>query len=287
MTSDQHNQRWMIVAGALIIQASLGAVYIWSVFQTPLLAQFPGWSETQVTLPAQLVIAVFAFSVILGGGIQDRLGPRLVGSVGGLILGLGLILAGLTGRFSEGPALAWLIGTYAVLGGIGIGMAYVCPVATCVKWFPNKRGLITGLAVAGFGAGAFFFAPLARALIGGGERSRSWAKRAPSGGRDWLPTQHRARLGAFGRGCRRRPGAIGRVRGDAGRCALAASVDEVTIEVTVRLGGSLLEMEATILEASNAVGRCASEEALGRFDTDGRPIRVGETKLTASVSTGP
>jgi len=168
MTSDQHNQRWMIVAGALIIQASLGAVYIWSVFQTPLLAQFPGWSETQVTLPAQLVIAVFAFSVILGGGIQDRLGPRLVGSVGGLILGLGLILAGLTGRFSEGPALAWLIGTYAVLGGIGIGMAYVCPVATCVKWFPDKRGLITGLAVAGFGAGAFFFAPLARALIGGG-----------------------------------------------------------------------------------------------------------------------
>nr|WP_276570529.1 OFA family MFS transporter [Halochromatium salexigens] len=153
----------------MIIQISLGAVYIWSVFQTPLLAQFPGWSETQVTLPAQLVIAVFAFAVILGGGIQDRLGPRLVGSVGGLILGLGLILAGLTGRFSEGPALAWLVGTYAVLGGLGIGMAYVCPVATCVKWFPDKRGLITGLAVAGFGAGAFFFAPLARALIGGGD----------------------------------------------------------------------------------------------------------------------
>jgi OFA family oxalate/formate antiporter-like MFS transporter len=169
MTSKHDDKRWIIVAGALIIQVSLGAVYIWSVFQTPLLAQFPGWSETQVTLPAQLVIAVFALAVILGGRIQDRLGPRLVGTVGGLILGLGLMLAGLTNQFTTGPALAWLVGTYAVLGGIGIGMAYVCPVATCVKWFPDKRGLITGLAVAGFGAGAFFFAPLARALIGGGD----------------------------------------------------------------------------------------------------------------------
>jgi OFA family oxalate/formate antiporter-like MFS transporter len=169
MTSHCDDRRWVVVAGALIIQVSLGAVYIWSVFQTPLLAQFPGWSETQITLPAQLVIAVFAFAVILGGRIQDRLGPRLVGTAGGLILGLGLMLASLTDHFSEDVALAWLVGTYAVLGGIGIGMAYVCPVATCVKWFPDKRGLITGLAVAGFGAGAFFFAPLARALIGGGD----------------------------------------------------------------------------------------------------------------------
>ncbi|WPL15948.1 putative MFS-type transporter YhjX [Thiorhodovibrio winogradskyi] len=169
MATKNHDRRWSVVAGALIIQGSLGAVYIWSVFQTPLLAQFPRWSETQVTLPAQLVIAVLACSVILGGFIQDRLGPRLVGSLGGLILGLGLILAGLTGHFPSGPALAWLIGTYAVLGGIGIGMAYVCPVATCVKWFPDKRGLITGLAVAGFGAGAFFFAPLAQALISGSD----------------------------------------------------------------------------------------------------------------------
>lgn len=167
MTSNHAGNRWLVVAGALIIQLSLGAVYIWSVFQTPLRAAFPGWSETQVTLPAQIVIAAFALAVILGGRIQDRLGPRRVGTIGGLILGLGLILAGLTGNFAEDTALAWLVGTYAVLGGIGIGMAYVCPIATCVKWFPDKRGLITGLAVAGFGAGAFFFAPLARALISG------------------------------------------------------------------------------------------------------------------------
>ncbi|MDZ4198549.1 MAG: OFA family MFS transporter, partial [Kiritimatiellia bacterium] len=83
------------------------------------------------------------------------------------ILGAGLMLAGQTGRFGDSGALYWLLLTFSVLGGAGIGAAYVCPIATCVKWFPDKRGLITGLAVAGFGAGAFFFAPLARGLIAG------------------------------------------------------------------------------------------------------------------------
>ena len=159
--------RWWVVIGALIIQVSLGAVYIWSVFQTPLREYFRSWTETQVTLPAQLVLAFFALAVIFGGRFQDRFGPRIVATVGGLILGLGLILARFTGSFEAGPGLIWLIVTFAVLGGIGIGAAYVCPIATCVKWFPDKRGLITGLAVAGFGAGAFFFAPLATGLIRG------------------------------------------------------------------------------------------------------------------------
>ncbi len=157
--------RWWVVVGALVIQISLGAVYIWSVFQTPLLEAFPEWTETQVTLPAQIVLAAFALAVIVGGRIQDRLGPRIVATAGGIILGSGLILARFAGEFEPTTALVWLIITYSVLGGIGIGVAYVCPIATCVKWFPDKRGLITGLAVAGFGAGAFFFAPLAQSLV--------------------------------------------------------------------------------------------------------------------------
>ncbi|HEX72767.1 MAG TPA: MFS transporter [Candidatus Hydrogenedentes bacterium] len=168
MADEKLMNRWLVVVGALVIQVSLGAVYIWSVFQTPLKAVFPTWTETQVTLPAQLVLAAFALAIIFGGRIQDKLGPRKVGTAGGIILGLGLILARFTGSLPPGPALAWLILTFSVLGGIGIGAAYVCPIATCVKWFPDKRGLITGLAVAGFGAGAFFFAPLAKALISGG-----------------------------------------------------------------------------------------------------------------------
>jgi MFS family permease len=161
--------RWLVVLGALVIQVSLGAVYIWSVFQTPLKALFPNWTEAQVTLPAQIVLAAFALAVIFGGRIQDRLGPRIVATAGGLILGAGLILARFTGNFPPGAALTWLIVTFSILGGIGIGAGYVCPIATCVKWFPDKRGLITGLAVAGFGAGAFFFAPLAKGLITGGK----------------------------------------------------------------------------------------------------------------------
>jgi MFS transporter, OFA family, oxalate/formate antiporter len=161
--------RWWVVVGALIIQISLGAVYIWSVFQTPLKRAFPSWTEANVTLPAQIVLAAFALAVIFGGRLQDKLGPRKVATVGGIILGLGLILARFSGNFASSPglALAWLVFTFSVLGGIGIGAAYVCPIATCVKWFPDKKGLITGLAVAGFGAGAFFFAPLAKSLISG------------------------------------------------------------------------------------------------------------------------
>ncbi len=159
--------RWWVVVGALVIQVSLGAVYIWSVFQSPLLEFFPTWTETQVTLPAQIVLASFAIAVIFGGRIQDRLGPRIVATAGGIILGAGLILARFAYAFEPTTALIWLIMTFAVLGGIGIGVAYVCPIATCVKWFPDKRGMVTGLAVAGFGAGAFFFAPLARGLICG------------------------------------------------------------------------------------------------------------------------
>jgi OFA family oxalate/formate antiporter-like MFS transporter len=167
MSEEKLMNRWLVVLGALIIQISLGAVYIWSVFQTPLKGAFPSWSEGKVTLPAQIVLASFALAVIFGGRIQDRLGPRRVATAGGVILGVGLILARFTGSFAGGPALAWLILTFSILGGIGIGAAYVCPIATCVKWFPDKRGLITGLAVAGFGAGAFFFAPLAKGLISG------------------------------------------------------------------------------------------------------------------------
>jgi len=169
MAERKRMNRWWVVVGALVIQISLGAVYIWSVFQTPLQRAFPSWTETEVTLPAQIVLGAFAMAVIFGGRIQDQLGPRKVATAGGIILGLGLVLARFTGSFTPGPALAWLIATFSVLGGVGIGAAYVCPIATCVKWFPDKKGLITGLAVAGFGAGAFFFAPLAKGLISGVE----------------------------------------------------------------------------------------------------------------------
>ncbi len=153
--------RWYVVLGALIIQMSLGAVYIYSVFKTPLQQMFQ-WDKSQVALPAQIVLVAFALAVIFAGRVQDTIGPRKVASAGGIVLGLGLVLAGLTQKMG---GLGWFVLTFSVIGGIGIGIAYVCPISACVKWFPDRRGLITGLAVAGFGAGGLIFAPIAKSLI--------------------------------------------------------------------------------------------------------------------------
>lgn len=135
--------RWLVVVGALLIQISLGAVYIYSVFKPALKEQFKDWSATDLALPVQLVLLFFALSMVIAGRIQDKLGPRLIASIGGVLLGLGLLIA------SRATSLTMFVLGFSVVGGIGIGAAYVCPIATWVKWFPDKRGLITGLAVAG------------------------------------------------------------------------------------------------------------------------------------------
>jgi len=151
--------RWLIVVGALLIQVSLGAIYIYSVFKPGLKARFPDWSNTDLALPSMLVLLFFGLATIFAGRVQDKIGPRYVAMTGAVLLGLGLLLA----SFSNSLFMFTL--GFGVIGGIGIGAAYVCPIATCVKWFPDKRGLISGLAVAGFGAGGLVFAPVAKALI--------------------------------------------------------------------------------------------------------------------------
>ncbi len=151
--------RWLVVLGAMLIQVSLGAVYIYSVFKPSLAARFPTWSATDLALPSQVILAFFALGVVVAGRIQDKMGPKKVAMAGGVMLGAGLILA------SRMESLMMFTIFFSVLGGLGIGTAYVCPLATCVKWFPDMRGLITGLAVAGFGAGALVFTPVAKALV--------------------------------------------------------------------------------------------------------------------------
>lgn len=149
--------RWIIVAGALLIQVCLGAVYIWSVFKLPLMEKF-GWEAAATSFTFSLTILVFSATTIVAGKIQDKIGPRWVATAGGLLYALGLILA------SKVSSIGMLYVTFGIIGGIGIGAGYVCPLATCVKWFPDKKGLITGLAVAGFGLGGMVFAPVANAL---------------------------------------------------------------------------------------------------------------------------
>jgi OFA family oxalate/formate antiporter-like MFS transporter len=161
MTEGKTYNRWLIVLGAILVQLCLGAIYAWSVFRKPLEHCY-NCTSTQATLPFSFVLVFFALGTIMGGRLQDRLGPKIVAIFGGILLGLGMILA----SFAT-SSLTMMVIAYGVISGIGIGFAYSCPIAAGVKWFPDKRGLITGLAVAGFGAGSFFFAPLASGLIGG------------------------------------------------------------------------------------------------------------------------
>jgi OFA family oxalate/formate antiporter-like MFS transporter len=154
----RHN-RWIVVAGALLIQLCLGAIYSWSIFVEPLKKAF-GYSTTQTQVIFSVALASFALSMILAGRIQDKKGPKIVATAGGLVLGAGYVLASFTGG-----SFLLLTLTVGIIGGAGIGLGYVCPIAACVKWFPDKRGMVTGLAVAGFGAGAWVFQKVGSAFI--------------------------------------------------------------------------------------------------------------------------
>ncbi|MBN2181189.1 MAG: OFA family MFS transporter [Sedimentisphaerales bacterium] len=116
------------------------------------------FSETQTSWIFSAGLASFAIVMILAGRLQDKYGPRIIAIIGGAVLGAGYIIAAFTGTAFI-PMLVFI----GIVGGAGIGMGYVCPIAACVKWFPDLKGLITGLAVAGFGAGAFIFVKLAGA----------------------------------------------------------------------------------------------------------------------------
>ncbi len=154
-----NSNRWLIAVAGVVMQLALGAVYAWSVFRIPLTKSY-GWTVPQVTLAFELAILTLGFASFAGGLWMKRSGPRRVAAIGGLCYGLGLVLAGQVAGHLE---LLYL--SYGVLGGIGLGLSYIVPVATLIKWFPDKRGMITGLAVAGFGAGALITAPVAEHLI--------------------------------------------------------------------------------------------------------------------------
>jgi OFA family oxalate/formate antiporter-like MFS transporter len=153
------SNRWNVATAGVIIQIALGAVYAWSVFRIPLTKTF-GWTITQVTFAFTLSILMLGFAAFAGGLWIRKVGPRRVATTAAIFYGAGVFLT----SFSGGH-LWWLYFSYGFLGGIGLGLGYIVPVATLVKWFPDKRGMITGLAVAGFGAGALITAPIATRLI--------------------------------------------------------------------------------------------------------------------------
>src|SRR6202165_3161500 len=150
--------RWRIAIAGVLLQVALGAVYAWSVFRAPLTKQF-GWSISGVQLTFTISIFVLGIAAFFGGLWLNRKGPRIVALTGGALYGLGVFLASFTHN------LSWLYISYGFVGGSGLGLGYIVPVAVLVKWFPDRRGLITGIAVGGFGAGALITAPVATRLI--------------------------------------------------------------------------------------------------------------------------
>jgi OFA family oxalate/formate antiporter-like MFS transporter len=152
-------ERWWIALAGILLQMALGAVYAWSVFRVPLAKQF-SWTISEVTLTFTIAIMVLGFASFFGGLWLKRVGPRVVAMTGGALYGLGVFLASFSNH-----GLWWLYLTYGVIGGIGLGFAYIVPISVLVKWFPDRRGLMTGIAVGGFGAGALVTAPVATKLI--------------------------------------------------------------------------------------------------------------------------
>jgi OFA family oxalate/formate antiporter-like MFS transporter len=164
MNVNHKSSRWLVVLGAILIQLALGALYAWSVF-TKLLTDPDGvyrFTATQTAWIFSAGLATFALVMVLAGRWQAITGPRVMSMLGGLLLGLGFVLGGLLGY------TFWMQFLFiGVVAGAGIGLAYVVPIAVGVKWFPDKKGMITGLAVAGFGFGATIWVKLAGSWFGG------------------------------------------------------------------------------------------------------------------------
>ncbi len=158
----QGGNRWVILVAAVLVQLAIGAVYAWSVFSKALQSDAGfGWTKAQASVPFEVAIGMIFLGSYVGGRIQDARGPRVVALTGGVVYSLGVLLA----SFATADSFWVLVLGYGVVGGFGLGMVYIVPIAMLQKWFPDKPGLITGIAVAGFGFGAVITAPLGQQLI--------------------------------------------------------------------------------------------------------------------------
>lgn len=153
------NLGWRVTMAGLGINLALGVLYTWSVISKSVPETW-GWTEAQKSLPYSIAILVFAFMTVPAGRLQDRIGPRVVATLGGVLVGLGLILASRTSS-----VLGYIVG-FGILAGAGIGLGYASATPPAVKWFnARKTGMIAGLVVGGFGLASAYAAPLAKWLV--------------------------------------------------------------------------------------------------------------------------
>lgn len=153
--------RWFILFGGFLLNLMLGIVYSYSVFKKPLMNEY-GWSDLTASLPFMIFLAVFALMMIPAGRLQDKLGPRKVAIVGGVLMGAGYMLASLIGGSTN---VAVLVCTYGLIAGAGCGLGYACAIPVARKWFPDKPALAVGIVVGGFGLSAMVFSYLQTWMI--------------------------------------------------------------------------------------------------------------------------
>ncbi len=151
--------RVMVILSALLMQLCLGATYSWSVYVQNI-KTILGISQTQAQIPFSVFYFIFPLTMIFSGTLVDRFGPRIAAISGGILFGSGWLLSSLGG----GNFTYTILGN-GIIAGVGAGIAYIVPIATCIKWFPNNKGLVTGVAVAGFGGGAALVSTVAGYLL--------------------------------------------------------------------------------------------------------------------------
>ena len=155
---NSNSVRYRVLLGGIICQFCAGMLYSWSLYVNPLVSAH-GWEKSAVTLTFSIATLLIPIIMIFAGRLLPKRGPTQVALIGAALLTAGLAVSGLV------PTLPGLYLGYGLLGGMGVGFIYGVPIATCVKWFPDKKGMISGLAVAGFGLGSVIFAPICTAMI--------------------------------------------------------------------------------------------------------------------------
>lgn len=153
--------RYIIAFAGIMLHLMIGGVYAWSVFTAPIVKQ-TGWAETSVSFAFSLAIFFLGMSAAFMGRLVEKFGPTVTGTISSICYGLGVFLTGIA---IENQQLWLLYLAYGVIGGLGLGAGYVTPVSTIIRWFPDKRGLATGLAIMGFGFAALLTGPVAQNLM--------------------------------------------------------------------------------------------------------------------------
>lgn len=159
--TEADKNRWLIAISAVAMHLSIGSIYAYSVYQNPLRDEL-GWPISDVSMAFTIAIVFLAISAAFLGGFVENYGPRISGLMAAVTFGLGTIGAGFSVQMES---YTGFLLTFGVISGSGIGLGYIAPISTLVQWFPDRRGMATGLAVMGFGAGALVTGPIANFII--------------------------------------------------------------------------------------------------------------------------